>query len=233
MSERALLCFGHRGAMGHAPENTLASIRKALELGVDWIEIDVYQVDGHLLVFHDDRLERMTDGRGYLQDHSFAELRRLRVTGSTETIPTLQEVCTLINGRVGLNIELKGPGTAQPVSMFTSQLLQTGWSLDKLLISSFNHRELQQLQRLRPQLRRGALHCSLPVDHARFAADLGAYSLHSALEFVDEMLVADAHARGLQVYVYTVDHPKDIARMQAMGVDGVFSNYPERVLALR
>ena len=98
-------------------------------------------------------------------------------------------------------------------------------------MSSFDHRELQAMHRLHPDILLGALICGLPVDDARFAAELGAFSVHPCLDFVDRRFVDDAHARGLQVYVYTVDHPDDLARMQRLGVDGVFSNYPERVLA--
>ena len=84
-----LLCIAHRGAMGHEPENTLASIRKAMELGASCIEIDAYYVDKHLVVFHDDRLERTTNGTGYLCDQSFEELRTLDA-GNGQQIPTHQ-----------------------------------------------------------------------------------------------------------------------------------------------
>lgn len=81
MHKSNLLCIGHRGAMGHAPENTLASINKALELGAPWIEVDVYAIDDQLLVFHDDRLDKKTNGTGYIQEQSFEYLRSLLHTG--------------------------------------------------------------------------------------------------------------------------------------------------------
>jgi glycerophosphoryl diester phosphodiesterase len=226
------LCIAHRGAMGHAPQNTLAAVSKALELGAPWIEIDVYQVDGQLVVFHDDRLDDLTNGCGYITEQSFAYLRSLEVLNSGQGIPTLEEVYVLVDGQAGLNIELKGAGTAAPVCDFINKQLAANAkrTTEQFLISSFNHRELQQVRQLNPALRLGALHCSLPVDNARFAEQLGAYSLHSSLEFVDQELVDDAHQRGLKVYVYTVNHPDDIARMRQLGVDGVFTNYPERVL---
>ena len=140
MKKPYLLCIGHRGAMGHAPENTLASIRKALELGVPCMEVDVYYVDGHLVVFHDDRLERLTNGSGYVWEQSFDYLRSLDA-GDGQQIPTLEEVCEVIGSQACLNIELKGPDTAVPVAALLSKLIADGWDKEKFLVSSFYHLE--------------------------------------------------------------------------------------------
>ena len=229
MNTKQLLCIGHRGAMGHAPENTLASFRKALELGVPCVELDVQNVDGNLVVFHDDRLERTTDGKGYLATHSFEQLRTLDA-GTGEKIPTLTEVFDLINKRAGVNIELKGPNTARPVAKFIAGLRQQGWHDNLILVSSFNHRELETIKQLDPTIKLGALFVGLPVDDAEFAVRLGAYSVNPSLEFVDRRFVNYAHSHGLRVFVFTVNHPEDISRMRELGVDGVFTNFPERVL---
>jgi glycerophosphoryl diester phosphodiesterase len=229
MSPKQFLCIGHRGAMGHAPENTLSSFRKALELGVPCVELDVHNVDGNLVVFHDDRLERTTDGAGYLAAHSFKQLRALDA-GSGEKIPTLTEVFELIDKRAGVNIELKGSDTAHPVAKFIAGLRQQGWHDNLILVSSFNHRELETLKQLDPTIKLGALFVGLPVDDAEFAVRLGAYSVNTSLEFVDKRFVKNAHSNGLRVFVFTVNHPEDITRMRELGVDGVFTNFPERVL---
>ena len=229
MNGKGLLCIGHRGAMGHAPENTLASFQKALELGTPCVELDVYYVDGKLLVFHDDRLERTTNGSGYLLDRNFDYLRSLDA-GNGEKIPTLREVFEAIDFRAGVNIELKGPDTVRPVVEFISALRKHGWNDDLILVSSFNHRELAEVRRIDSRIRLGAMIVGLPVDDAAFAAVLGAYSVHLSLEFVDRRFVDDAHSRGLRVFVFTVNHPDDICKMEELGVDGVFTNYPERVL---
>jgi len=215
--------------MGHEPENTLASIRKALELGASYMEIDVYYVDGHLVVFHDDRLERTTNGTGYVCDQSFDYLRSLDA-GEGQLIPTLEEVCQATRDKANLNIELKGPDTGAPVARVLTDLIDEGWNKETFLVSSFHHRELLQVKRLNRDIKLGALIKGLPVGDAKFAEELGAYSVHPALEFVDKRFVDDAHRRGMRVYVYAVDHPEDIARMQKIGVDGVFTGYPERVL---
>jgi len=229
MDIKNLLCIGHRGAMGHAPENTLASIRKALEFGVHCVEIDVYCVDGQLVVFYDSRLERTTNGTGYLLEQNFTDLRSLDA-GDGERIPTLKEVFEAVHFQAGVNIELKGPDTARPVVEFISKMRDIGWSDDLILISSFDHRELAKIRQLDPRIKVGAMMVGLPVNDAVFAESLGAYSVHLSLEFIDRRFVDDAHSRGFRVFVFTVNHPDDIIKMGELGVDGVFTNYPERVL---
>ncbi len=230
MDKRRLLCIGHRGAMGHAPENTLLSFKKALELGAPCVEMDVYHVDGNLVVFHDERLERTTNGSGYLLDHDFDYLRSLDA-GDGERIPTLLEVFEIVDRKAGVNIELKGPGTARPVVDFVAARRKQGWRNDLILVSSFNHRELEEVRGMDPSIKLGALMVDLPVDDAAFADALGAYSVHLSLEFIDRGFVDHAHSRGLRAFVFTVNHPHDIHRMERLGVDGVFTNYPERVLS--
>ncbi len=229
MKKPDLLCIGHRGAMGHAPENTLDSIRKALELGAPCMEVDVYYVDEHLVVFHDERLERLTNGSGYLCDKTFDYLRSLDA-GDGQQIPTLEEVCDVISSQACLNIELKGMGTAVPVAELLSKLIDRGWNKEKFLVSSFHHLELVEMRRLHPDIKLGALLRGIPVDAAKFAEDLDAFSVNPSLDCVNQRFVDDAHSRGLKVYAFAVDHREDIARMQSLGVDGVFTAYPERVL---
>jgi len=163
-------------------------------------------------------------------DHSFEALRSLDA-GNGERIPTLAEVFETIDRRAGVNIELKGPGTARPVAELMATLREQGWRDELILVSSFNHRELEAVHRIDPRIRIGALMVGLPADDAAFAAELGAYSVHLSLEFIDRRFVDDAHLRGLRVFVFTVNHPEDIERMEGLGVDGVFTNYPERVLS--
>ena len=230
MDKTGLLCIGHRGAMGHAPENTLLSFRKALELGAHCVEGDVYYVDGHLMVIHDDRLDRTTDGSGYLLEHDFAYLRSLDA-GDGEKIPTLEEVFKTVDLRAGVNIELKGSGTAGPVVDFIAARRKDGWRDDLILVSSFNHTELEAVRRMDPQIKLGVLISGPTVDAVGVAVALGAYSVHFLLKSIDRGLVDDAHSRGLRVFVFTVNDPDDIRRMDGLGVDGVFTNYPERVLS--
>lgn len=223
-----LLCIGHRGAMGHKPENTLASIRMALQLGAPCVEVDVHWVDGHLVVFHDEFLERTTNGQGPLSECTFESLRKLDA-GGHEQIPTLEEVCTELAPRAGLNIELKGSGTAAPVADFLAGFVDQQWCKRSVLVSSFDHRALRSFHERNHDIKLGASLRVLPIADCGFAQDMEAFSVHFRSNFVDRYFVRDAHARQLKVYVFTVNHPGEIGRMHDWGVDGVFTDYPERV----
>lgn len=222
--------IAHRGASGLAPENTLKAIRLALALGAGAIEIDVQLADGELWVFHDRRLERCTDGGGVLTAQSRAYLASLDA-GEGEGIPTLWQVMQAIAGQAELHIELKGAQTADEVARLTRRAeTELGFAPTQWVVSSFHHPELARFAALRPDIRLGALTATIPLTLAKFAAELGAWSLNCDLDFVDEALVMDAHRRGLKVLVYTVDHTADLTVLAAMGVDGIFTNRPDRFL---
>jgi glycerophosphoryl diester phosphodiesterase len=224
-----MICIGHRGARGHEPENTLRSVRRAIELGADGIEIDVYFVEGELVVFHDTKLERTTNGRGRLTRKSFQYLRALDA-GNGEQIPTLGEVFDAVNRRAFINVELKGRRTAEPVAKLIEKYVrERGWSCEEFLVSSFHRRELRALAD--GPLRLGVLFARSARRFAPLAVKLGAFSIHPGLRWTNQRLVRRAHALGLKVFVYTVNDAKDIARMSALGVDGVFTDFPERVKA--
>jgi glycerophosphoryl diester phosphodiesterase len=222
--------IAHRGASGLAPENTLKAIRLALTLGAQAIEIDVQRADGELWVFHDRRLERCTNGGGVLTAQSRAYLAGLDA-GEGEPIPTLWQVMEAIAGKAELHIELKGAQTADEVARLTRRAeAELGFTPAHWVVSSFHHPELARFAALRPEIRLGALTSTIPLTLAKFAAELGAWSLNCDLDFVDAALVMDAHRRGLKVLVYTVDHTADLAALAAMGVDGIFTNRPDRFL---
>ncbi len=222
--------IAHRGASGLAPENTLKAMTKALELGAPAIEIDVQAADGELWVFHDRRLERCTNGKGVLTEQARAYLEQLDA-GEGEVIPTLWQVMEIIAGRCELHIELKGAHTADAVAALTQRAeTELGFAACQWVVSSFHHPELARFAALRPDIRLGALTANLPFTLAQFAEDLGAWSLNCDVDFVDRMLVEDAHRRGLKVLVYTVDYLEDYETLASMGVDGIFTNRPDRLL---
>lgn len=228
MSQRPFTVIGHRGARGHAPENTLLSLDVAMKLGADWVEVDAQLHEGELLLMHDLRLERTTNGSGRLADHSLATLRALDA-GQGQKIPTLQEALNLLDARVGINIELKTwNGAAAAVAETLRNALAQGWPTDKLLVSSFHLPELYEFHQLLPEIPIGVLLCGVPLDWAGVTVELGASTLNLSDEFVDERLIADAHARGLRVYTYTVNHLDEMRRMKALGLDGIFTDYPDR-----
>jgi glycerophosphoryl diester phosphodiesterase len=224
-----IICFAHRGAGGHEPENTLLSIRKALSLGAHWIEIDVHAAEGELVVIHDETLERTTDGRGHVAEQSLEYLRSLDA-GKGERIPLLREVFDLAGRRAGINIELKGRGTAAPaVYLIDEYVNRHGWTHDRILVSSFKPRELKKVKSLQPGIRTGLIVEGLPLHCTEIAEELGAYSIHPGLKFINRRFVEDAHLRGLKVFVFTVNSAEEIERMRLLGVDGVFTDYPELV----
>ncbi|HMH70074.1 MAG TPA: glycerophosphodiester phosphodiesterase family protein [Candidatus Saccharimonadales bacterium] len=224
--------IGHRGACGHEPENTLASFKKALELGVDMIELDVYSLkDGELVVIHDDKVDRTTNGTGYVADFIFEELRSLDA-GNGEKIPLLGEVLDLINGQVPVNIELKGVGTAGHVAKLINRYrTEKRWPNDLFLVSSFNHVELAEFTRHMPAIKTGALIVGIPLTYAAFAQELGSVSVNLDAEFITREFVEDAHERNLEVFVFTVNDERDVRRLRDLGVDGIFSNFPDRARA--
>jgi glycerophosphoryl diester phosphodiesterase len=221
-----MLCIGHRGAMGHEPENTLLSIRKALELGVDAVEIDVYNVEDRLIVIHDRDLSRTTNGTGYIENCSWAYLRSLDA-GKGEQIPTLEEVLDTVNRQVIINIELKGRNTATLVTNLILKYIQQGWSFADFLVSSFNHYELNQVTAIEPKIKIGMLIYGLPWGYIKIAKKLAAEIVISGLDYVNVELVTAAHQQNLLIWVYTVNQPRDFELMRTLGVDGIFTNYPD------
>jgi len=229
----SFLCFGHQGAPGYAPENTLASFQKAIDLGVDGVELDIFIVDGDLVVIHDYRLERLTTGTGLVEEKTFDEIRSLEVKGGGK-IPSLTEVLNLVNRRTSVNIEIKSECTAPLVANVINEYVRKhGWKYEQFQVSSFNHYELKTIKALVPEIKTGALIFGVPIGWAKFAADLNVYSINISIEFVNEELIEDAHRRGIKVFVFTVNFPDDIQRMIDLGVDGVFTDYPDRVIEIR
>jgi len=223
-----LICFAHRGAMGYEPENTLLAVEKAIQLGTDWIEVDVFVVEEELVVIHDDRLERTTNGSGYVMEKSLAYLRSLDA-GKGQQIPFLREVFEVVGEKAGINVELKGPGAAQAASRLIEEYIRDyGRYPDQFLVSSYNHPELYKFHQLQPTIRIGALTMAIPLHYAKFAEELNAYSVHAGIEFINSDFVQDAHRRRMKMFIYTVNHQEALARMRQIGVDGIFTDYPGR-----
>jgi glycerophosphoryl diester phosphodiesterase len=223
-----MLCIGHRGAMGYEPENTLRSISLALSLNADWIEVDVYNIENNLIVLHDRDLSRTTNGTGYIEEHSLTDLRLLDA-GQGEQIPLLEEVCDRIDRKSGLNIELKGFNTAKLVVELIHKYLDRGWQYRDFLVSSFNHYELQTVRQVCPEIPLGLLIYGIPLNYLEIAEVLKVKTINFSLDFVNKNLVKNCHDRGFQVFVYTVNKLEDINYMKQLKVDGVFTNYPDRV----
>jgi glycerophosphoryl diester phosphodiesterase len=219
-------CFAHRGASAHAPENTLMAIRKALEMGAPWVEVDVYLAQGELVVIHDRHLNRTTNGTGDVTQCSLSYIRSLDA-GKGEKIPFLREVFDTVSGRAGINVELKGEDTAGPVATLIDDYVAQGkFTYDQVLVSSFDHRLLMAVSSRDAQIPIGVLVEKIFAETVPFAEEMGAFSIHLYHRAVTTEFVADAHRRGMKVFVYTVNRADEVRKMKALGVDGVFTNYP-------
>lgn len=220
--EREFLVIGHRGAAGLAPENTLASFRRAVELGVDAVELDVHVVDGEPVVIHDDTVDRTTDGTGALEDHGLAALRELDA-GDGERIPLLEEVFEAVPRSVGINVELKGKGTG---AVLADRLRGDG---RPVLVSSFDRQELREFHARRPEIPCAPLHHRLRRGMAAEARKLDAWSVNVAEGLVDRTLVERLGAAGFPVLAYTVNDAARAAHLAELGARGVFTDFPDRI----
>ena len=222
--------IGHRGAAGHAPENTLASRRKAMELGVHGFEFDIQlSKDGEPVVIHDDTLERTTSGRGAVADFTLEELQKFDA-GRGEKIPSLRNVFDMVDKRCRLFIELKAPGSAQPVAEIVEDYVDHfGWSYEQIYVCAFNHLEIAAVRAADGDIYTCALFVGIPVTLAAIAQDAGAWAINPGIGYINEALVEDAHRRKLKVIPWTANDPRSIARMKALGVDGIISDFPDRL----
>ena len=226
--------IGHRGAAGTVPENTLASVQHALHCEADWIEIDVRLAAGNIIVLHDETVDRTTNGAGRVDDKDFDSLRALDAGGG-ERIPLLGEVIELIDATAGLNIEIKQNGIVAAVNAICTEHMDRNeaWR-DRFMLSSFLPEVVAALAHEPPA------HCLVavlsdrdPYEHLQQALRQRAYSLNIALALLDENIVAEAHAAGLKLLVFTVNTEADIERCLAIGVDGIFTDHPARALRIR
>src|SRR5437868_4519466 len=157
---------GHRGAMGHCPENTFASFERGLQLGADWIEMDVHlSRDGALIVIHDETLDRTTNGRGYVKDHTLAELKRLDA-GNGERIPTLHEVLDWAKNRKAiLDIEIKNaPVYYDGIESKVVDALDSSGMTERSVVISFDHQAVKRVKELDARVVTGVLYAARPVD---------------------------------------------------------------------
>jgi len=226
-----MLIIGHRGASGTAPENTLASFEKAIRLGVKMVELDVHRcASGELVVIHDENINRTTSGKGSVSDKTLKELKRFDA-GNGEKIPTLREVLNGINHRAKINIELKGADVAtSTVELLDEYKKDYGWEVEDFCVSSFDHQQLRQFRKLDNITNIGILYERKPHGFSEMATVLRAFSVNISLHAVSPDLVKEIHDSGLEVWVYTVNKLHDINLLESMGVDAVFTNYPEKFI---
>jgi glycerophosphoryl diester phosphodiesterase len=233
--------IGHRGACGYAPENTLASIAVAAQLGATWVEVDVcITKDAVAVLMHDDQLTRTTSGHGLVLKTRFDELKNLDAGSwfdsryANEPIPKLKqalELCASLG--LGVNLEIKPSlGYEAETAEAIIRQLQPYIAQLPLLISSFNYETLMLFKTLLPHIPRGYLTEVIPKNWQHKLQETESQSLHFYAPFADSERIATIKAAGYRVLCYTVNQPEQARQLISMGVEGVFTDYPDRLLEI-
>ncbi len=230
--------WAHRGASGYAPENTLEAFSMAVDMGVDGIELDVQMTkDGYLVVVHDERIDRVSDGNGCVKDYTLQELKKFRFNKThpeyeNARVPTLREVYELLRGTdLCINVELKTglysyEGIEERVLDLTRRMGMEG----KVIYSSFNHYSIAKIKKLNSDVKVGILYSDGIYNVADYAKGIGASALHPAFYNLRyQGFMEAARAAGLNVHVWTVDTEEEAKTCVEMGVEAVISNYPDKI----
>ena len=227
-----VLRIGHRGSKGYVAENTLESINHAILLGVDGIEIDVFKcLSGELVLSHENNLKRLTGKSGQLEKLTLGELKKFLVVGKYK-IPTLTDVLKTIETPLFVNIELKGLNTAQATSKIITNLSKsTSWRLENFIISSFNWNELEQFRSIDKNTPVGVLVSnSMSINEAiEFGKKINAQAIHPNFKLLNEKTVKKIKNNGFKIYTWTVNSKDDINYMKKFKVDGIISDFPDKI----
>ena len=238
-AEKMVVNVAHRGASGNYPENTLIAFQKALEIGVDEIELDLHMTkDGHLIVMHDSTVDRTTDGTGAIAELTLAEIKALdagRVFSEQfqgERVPTWEEALDLVQGQVSLNVHLKEGGN--PDGHYERKVAQALHEF-QMVEASIWHAAMKALEFL-PRLTRGLSAESFariaPQEYIQKSVEMGLRTMQPGRDITTREFVQKAHAAGRVVHVFYADTPEDMRAYIEIGVDGILTNYPERLKAI-
>jgi glycerophosphoryl diester phosphodiesterase len=233
-----VLVIAHRGASGHAPENTLAAFKKAVALGATFIETDLQlSRDARFVAIHDATLDRTTNGQGAVHDMTLAELRRLDAGtwfGSEyagERIPTLEELLAFSKKNdVVFYLELKPGGSWGGEHALIGALRESG-EIPRSVVISFDASVVLNLRKIEPTLMAGLLYDGQIENPLEKAIEVGARQLLVRGDLVTPTLLTGARKKDLQVVCWTVNHPAHMRMLMAAGVDGIMSDYPDRLIA--
>jgi glycerophosphoryl diester phosphodiesterase len=229
--------IAHRGASGNFPENTRLAFEKAIEAQADMIELDCQlSRDGHVVIFHDERLLRIARVRGTLREKTLEELKKLDVGAwkkeafRGQRILTLEETLQIVAGKVDLCLDIKQFLGSQPgIEIKTLFILSHYDYLDQTIFSSFDYSCLARVRELAPEARIGLIHgAGIKQDPLGVAEEVAAASIHVQREFASKEFLERAWEAGLDVYVWTVNSPRDMENFSSLGVQGLISDFPER-----
>ena len=234
--------IAHRGASGNFPENTRLAFEKAIDARADMIELDCQlSRDGHVVVFHDERLLRTARVRGIVREKTLEELKKFDIgpwkkrAFRGQRILTLEETLEIVAGKADLCLDIKQFPGSQPGIEIKLLFILTHYSyLDQTIFSSFNYSCLARVRELAPEARIGLIHgAGVRENPFAVAAEMGAASIHVQREFASREFLEQAWEAGLDVHVWTVNSPQDMQTFSSLGVQGLISDFPERFLALK
>ena len=228
--------WAHRGASYDAPENTLAAFQKAIEMGADGIELDVQMTrDGELVVIHDETINRTSNGKGYVKNHTLEELKQYDFSYGfelykEEKIPTLREVYERLKPtQLTINVELKN-GIIRYEGM-EEKVLELGKSMrleERIIYSSFNHESIQYIKILDSTVKTGILYADGWLNVAEYAEALGVEALHPAGYLLqNQVAINEAKAKGLALHPWTIDQEEDMKKLLEQGIDALITNKPD------
>ncbi|MEZ4854291.1 glycerophosphodiester phosphodiesterase [Flavobacterium sp.] len=222
--------IGHRGAKGYVVENTLASFQKAINLGVNGIELDVHCcASGELVVFHDFTLDRLTNGTGAISNFSLSELKKIKIDNDYE-IPTLVEVLQLVNKKCFLNVELKGKQTAEPVfQLLLKYMNEQNWQPTDFIVSSFQFDELKQFASFQSEIPLAILTQASVNQAIEWAQQFNAKAIHPHFSLLTKENCTKAKDFGLQINTWTVNEYAAIEYIKRFEIDGIISDFPDRI----
>lgn len=230
--------FGHRGYSGKYPENTMLAFEKAWQCGAHGVELDVqYTADGELVIIHDEKIDRTTNGKGLVRSYTLAELQKFDASYiykdyGFNPIPSFEEYCKWVRDKdLITNVELKTgvypyPGIEEKVL----KLLQKYNLEDRVIISSFNHFSIMNMKKIAPHLKYGLLSETWLIDAGKYTSALDVPCYHPLFHNLTDEVVAELKAHNLEINTYTVNEAEDIRTMLAKGIDSIISNFPELAL---
>lgn len=230
------LIYAHRGASHYAPENTMTSYKEAAAMGADGIEIDVHKSkDGYLIVCHDEKVDRTTNGSGYIKDINMKELKSLDAGGwfskefVGEKIPLLEEVLDLVKmENLLLNIELKnGPIFYDNLEEEVVNAVKAYGLEENVIISSFNHYSLLAIKKIEPRIKTGILYIAGMVSPWKYAKSIGADAIHPLFLTINKDVTEECLKNDIMINPFTVDRESDMILMRNMGVTSIITNCPD------
>jgi glycerophosphoryl diester phosphodiesterase len=228
----SILRIGHRGAKGYVAENTFNSIKKAIQLNVDGIEIDVFKcLSGQLVLSHDEDLKRMTGKSGAIENLTLKEIDDYLINNEYK-ISTLNEILEQIKDPLLINVELKGSDTATTTSEIINDCLVKGaWNIEHFIVSSFNWVELEKFRFVDKNIPVGILVSqSMSISEAiEFGKKINADAIHPNYNLLDKKTVKKIKNNGFKIFTWTVNDKNDIDLMKELNVDGIISDYPDRI----